>query len=286
MPDSLNQSYPQTDSINAVYRKQPDRTRRRKNEKEPISFLGLNTNASAAMDVFDTLRVTLSEPAPILSKEIFLLEQKTDTVWNPVDFTLMQDTLNPMLYYLHKPIRYEDEYRLTVDSAAIYSYYGKWNNKIQDVIKVKARNEYGFLFIRVIGCETNAYVELLNKSGVPVRRAEVKDGGALFNNLPLNRYYARIIMDANGNGKWDTGEYESKRQPEEVFYYPKYFDIITKNWESEEDWNIYDTPLFKQKPMDIIQNKPKEVTKKNKDYRNEGRSSSSSSNPFGSRMGF
>ena len=28
-------------------------------------------------------------------------------------------------------------------------------------------------------------------------------------------------MDDNGNGKWDSGNYENKQQPEEVCYYPR-----------------------------------------------------------------
>lgn len=291
MLDSLNLPFIQTDTINAVHRKLPEKGRKKKkDEQKEIDFLGLNTNASSAMNVFDTLTITLSEPVPLLSKELFLFEQKTDTIWNPTEFAFMRDSLNPMIYYLHKPFRYGEEYRLTVDSAAIHSYYGKWNNRLEDQLKIKNRDEYGFLYIEIIGCETNAYVELLNKSGEPVRRAEVKDGGALFNNLLLDRYYARIILDENENGKWDTGEYETNRQPEKVYYYPEFFDIITKNWESDESWDILKEPLYKQKPLDITKNKPKEVKKQKRDYRNENRGSSrgssSSRGSFGgNRMG-
>ncbi|MCC8096834.1 MAG: hypothetical protein LIP05_16805, partial [Tannerellaceae bacterium] len=105
---------------------------------------------------------------------------------------------------------------------------------------------------------------------VPVRKAFLKDGGVLFMDLKPAKYYARIILDLNENGVWDTGNYAEKLQPEEVFYYPKEFDI-KQNWQVEEYWNVNETPLPKQKPLDITKNKPKEVTQKNRDYRNEGR---------------
>lgn len=283
--DSLNMFYPRTDTINAVYRKPPEAKKKKKNEPDPINFLGINSNASSSMDVYDTIKITLQEPSFNITKELFTLEQKADTLWNPVEFTLMADTLNPMMYYLHKPLRYGEEYRLSIDSAAIYSVYGHWNNAVQENIKIKNRDQYGFLFIETIGCETKAYVELLNKSGVPIRRADVKDGGALFNNLNPDKYYARIIIDRNENGKWDTGIYISGIQPEEVFYCPVAFEV-TMNWESEERWNIRELPLFRQKPLDITRNKPKEITKQKRDYKNEGRNTSSSSNPFGSNLRF
>ena len=95
--------------------------------------------------------------------------------------------------------------------------------------------------------------------------------------LKPDKYYARMILDTNGNGRWDTGDYTAKRQPEEVFYCPKMFNIM-QNWEVEETWDIKALPLKRQKPMDITKNKPKEITKPKRDYRNEGKSSSSSSN--------
>lgn len=287
MLDSLNVTYLQTDTLTAAYKKPPEdkkKKKKKKGEPEPINFLGFTSNASSSMNVFDTLTITLTEPAPNITKELFLFEQKVDTLWNSVEFTFEPDTLNPLKYYIHKPYRYGDQYRISVDSAAVVSYYGKWNDKLQSEIKIKGRDEYGFLFIETIGCETNAYVELLNKSGDPVRKAEVKDGGALFNNLIPDTYYARIILDTNGNGKWDTGNYIEKRQPEMVYYCPVHFEI-TKNWESEEVWRIDELPLHRQKPLDITKNKPKEETKQKRDHRNEGRNTSRS-NPFGGPMGF
>ena len=166
---------------------------------------------------------------------------------------------------------------MTIDSATIYSAYGKWNDFFAGDFSIKKAEEYGHLYINTPGVEGPAFVELLNSSDTPVRRVPVKDGGALFMDLKPDKYYARMILDTNGNGRWDTGDYTAKRQPEEVFYCPKMFNIM-QNWEVEETWDIKALPLKRQKPMDITKNKPKEITKPKRDYRNEGKSSSSSSN--------
>lgn len=130
------------------------------------------------------------------------------------------------------------------------------------------------MYINIEGIDTTAYVELLNGSDQPVRKARMKEGGVLFMDLKPDKYYARLVVDANGNGVWDTGHYAEKRQPEMVYYYPKMFNIM-QNWQVEETWNVPATPLNRQKPMEITKNKPEEATKKKRDYKNEGRQQSS-----------
>ena len=98
--------------------------------------------------------------------------------------------------------------------------------------------------------------------------------------LKPDKYYARIVIDTNGNGVWDTGNYIEKRQPEEVYYSPKMYEIM-QNWQVEETWNVNSTPLAKQKPLEITKNKPKEATKKKRNYKDESQQSSSRNNSGG-----
>jgi hypothetical protein len=46
-----------------------------------------------------------------------------------------------------------------------------------------------------------------------------------FRNLRQGAYRIRLIYDSNNNGKWDPGNYEEKRQPEKVVYFPQNIDI-------------------------------------------------------------
>ena len=58
-----------------------------------------------------------------------------------------------------------------------------------------------------------------------------------FNNLDPANYIIRVIFDENGNGKWDTGNYLQKIQPEKVSYYPDVIDVRA-NWELEQNFII------------------------------------------------
>ena len=276
--DSLNILRPRTDTLQFLAPRQREERRRRgkEGEPEPIEFLGMSIKASGSINLYDTIAITFTEPVLALDSSLFILEQMIDSLWQPADFRFFPDTANSLNFYLKRDWKYGENYRLTVDSATIYSAYGKWNNAFTGDFSIKKEEEYGHLYINTPGITDHAFIELLNSSDMPVRREPVKEGGALFMDLKPDKYYARLIIDRNNNGRWDTGDYTAKRQPEEVYYCPKQFNIM-QNWEVEENWDVKALPLKRQKPMDITKNKPKEITKPKRDYRNEGRNNSSNS---------
>ena len=292
--DSLNILRPQTDTLTAAVNKrlelqeqeraEKERKKRKKKdddepEAEPIVFLGMTIKASGSMNVFDTISIVFEEPVIGLRKELFYLDQMVDSVWTPVEFDFYPDSTNSLGFFIQRPWRYTEEYRLEVDSATITSIYGKWNNTVSQTFKTKQEEDYGHLFINIQGVVDTipAFVELLNANDAPVRKAAVKDGGVLFMNLNPDKYYVRLIVDVNNNGVWDTGNYAEKLSPETVIYCSRMFEVM-KNWEVEETWNVEDASFTKQKPLDITKNKPKEVTKQKRDHRDEGRRSSGGSN--------
>lgn len=276
--DSLNILQAQTDTLKLIMRNRPKekKKKRKKDEPEPIIFLNMNVDAPSKMDIFDTISITFDEPVLEINKEMFKLEMKVDsTTWKEVDFDFFRDSVNSLTYYINRKWDYNESFRLQADSATIFSVYDKFNNKYSGEFTIKSKEEYGHLYINIYDVEGPAFVELLDKSDNPIRKSPVKDGGALFMDLKPDKYYARIILDTNGNNKWDTGDYAKKIQAEEVYYYPRYFQIM-QNWEDEENWNVKETPITRQKPLEITKNKPKEKTKKHRDYKNEGRSTGNS----------
>ena len=98
----------------------------------------------------------------------------------------------------------------------------------------------------------------MSTSDAPVMKA-IKPVGADVAELKLitpGKYYLRLYIDGNLNGKWDTGNLADSIQPEEVFYFAKRLDL-KKNWDIEQTWDIYELPVDAQKPYAIKKNKPK-----------------------------
>ena len=61
----------------------------------------------------------------------------------------------------------------------------------------------------------------------------------------------RLYIDENEDGKWTTGSWAEKRQPEKVYYFPQ--AIQTKsNWDFEEEWDYQAVEQTKAKPAVLI----------------------------------
>jgi hypothetical protein len=94
-----------------------------------------------------------------------------------------------------------------------------------------------------------------------VRKQKLDKGHAQLFFLNPGKYYARIVDDANGNGKWDTGIYEDHLQPEQVYYYPQMLEVRAL-WDMRQDWDINAVPVNEQKPLEITKQKPEEKKEK------------------------
>ena len=206
------------------------------------------------------------------------MEIAVDTLWEAVDFEFEKDSTSTMAYLIKRPFKYDEQYRISVDSATLTSVYNHVNNPVKTQFTVKGEKDYGYLIFEVQGlptvCEDTcrvmpAFIELLNSSGAPVRKAVVENGVAVFKDLTVDKYYARIILDANENGRWDAGNYAERRQPELVYYYLEQIETRL-NWGDIKDWDVGQSVLG-QKPSELVKNKPKEEMKKKRDYREENK---------------
>ncbi|MDR0506125.1 MAG: Ig-like domain-containing protein [Dysgonamonadaceae bacterium] len=267
--DSLNNLISQTDTLKLILRKK-DTNKKDKDKEEKIEFLEINSSFAGSLEVYDTLKITFSEPLFDLDRNMLLIQQKIDTLWEKRNFPIIQDSLNPRIFYIDNIWPYEQEYQLKIDSATIYSIYGKWNNSINIGWKTPSEEEYGDLYVIMEGAENQGFGQLMDYSGKIVREAPLSGGELAFENLKAGKYYLRYINDLNANGKWDTGDYAKKLQPEQVYYYPTFIEI-RKFSELEQHWNVKEISVEKQKPLDITKNKPA-VKQPKRDEKNQKKS--------------
>jgi uncharacterized protein (DUF2141 family) len=254
--DSLMNLVPVTDTLKFILRNKEAVKKKNKNEGAgKIDFLKIDFSTKGVMDVFDTIKIVFSEPVLDFDLQKIKIQQKVDTLWEDRQFPIVHDTLNPRLFYIKKEWAYKQEFQITVDSAAIFSIYGKWNDSITTQFKFNSEEEYSSLYIKIIGSEGPGFGELLDNSDKVVRTSALYNGELIFEDIKAGKYYLRYIEDTNGNGKWDTGNYAEHLQPEKVYYFEGFYDI-RKYTEFEEEWDIKKTPVEKQKPLDITKNKP------------------------------
>jgi hypothetical protein len=191
----------------------------------------------APLTTFDVTKIRLSEKIDSTYKEIPFKWQKLDSI---------QKTFG--ISYKWLP---EKSYKLLIDSATFTSIYGKTNNKIKDEFKIKSLDDYSSIELVLSSFNPKAVLQVIDTKDTPMATKPAIEKGTLFEYLKPGDYYVRMFIDRNGNGKWDPGDLKAKRQPEEVYYYPKKLSLI-KNWKFEETWDYNETPLLKQKPQELI----------------------------------
>lgn len=251
-----------SDTINLTYR-EPRKGRRDKEDTE-IKFLSIKHNIRNNHEVYDPINIEFEYPVNKFEKNQASLFQLIDSVYQPINYQLQTDSLNPRKFIFHHKWEPGGKYRFAIDSAAVMSYNNLWNDKLQQDFAVKSLDQYGNIMFQISGIPSGktAYVELLDKSDKPFRKKIVKDNEALFFDINPGKIYARLFIDDNEDGVWTTGDYNSNRQPEEVYYYPRAYEIRAYT-DHEEAWDLLVTPVSEQKPLDITKNKPQERKKRN-----------------------
>lgn len=277
--DSLNRYTTQTDTLRfvtdrAALRKAREAEEKRKKKEaeknkkkgeegadsvapEPVPMIAVTYPAPGSHDIYAPMLFDVDVPLARLDTTMLYLEMKIDTIWKPVEFTLQTDSLNPRRRSVTHKWDYGKQYRFTTDSLAMLGINGLYSAKTQNEFKIREEKEYCSLTLKLSDWprELPAVVELLGSNDTPIRREPLKHGSVTFKYLQPAKYYVRVVNDLNGNGEWDTGDYVEHRQVEEAYYYPKQISI-KQNWNKEETWEVFATPVDEMKPEAIRKNKP------------------------------
>lgn len=232
----------------------------------PVKHLDLKWNAPSELAPDQNISVTFTTPLALADTSKIRLYSKIDTLWYeaPYEFRPMKNAHRT--YELLGEWRPEVEYSLEVDSAAFTDIYGLTSNKLKQGFKVKSLDSFSSLIFTFEGMAgKNIIAYLLDKGGNTIKTATTTDGSVQFFYIKPGTYYLQMLVDHNGNGQWDTGNYDEDLQPEEVYYYPHAIECKEK-WDVTLSWNPKSTPLLQQKPRVLIKQKDekKKATIKNR----------------------
>lgn len=257
--DTLDNITFTTDTLTFALR-QPKKKKKRDEETDSVpklEFVNIGISSRQPQDLNIPLLFETSAPTASIDSTGFRIEELVDSVWMPVAARIPSppDSLQPMRLLTEMTWKPKTKYRVTIDSLAVTDIYGNHNRPFVQEVSTHAIEDYAALFFNIgdLGPDS-AIVELLS-SDKPVRLEPVRNGVATFEFVTPGAYYARLFIDRNHNGRWDTGSVADTLQPEDVFYFPKKLNL-KKNWDVEQQWNIYETPVDLQKPEDIKKNKP------------------------------
>lgn len=208
--------------------------------------------------------VTVEMPTPLVRCDTSMvhLYSMIDSVWyestcvfEPVEHSIRE-------YRILANWKPGIEYSLEIDSAAFEDIYGKVSDPYKQGVKIDTEETYSSLKVTLSGIADTAQVilQLLSASDAVVKEVRAEKSVATFRYVKPGKYYLRALVDLNGNGIWDTGDYDRDLQAEAIYYYPREIECKEK-WDVSQNWNVLSTPVYKQKPLAITKQKPDAVKK-------------------------
>ena len=130
-------------------------------------------------------------------------------------------------------------YSLKILPGGVREFFGTTNDTLTHLWRTGSPADYGSLRMSLQGApKFPLIVELIDQKNELVRSKYLKEYDEVeFPYLDPGNYRVRIIFDANQTGKWDTGSFLEKKQPERVIYYPGAIEMRA-NWEKVETFTI------------------------------------------------
>lgn len=283
------------------WQKQLERRHRRgdfSQEERPIEFMKLTCSANGTLAPNQNVLFTFEQPLDSFDIAGLHLELMEDTIGTPAPFLLEDVPDNVLAKRLKAEWRPEQKYRLWVDSASVWTMYGRHNDDLKKEFTIDNLEKFGTLFVTLTNLprlEPMAYaeepdstatdsmatpsmvdpaviVQLLDQGGKVVYSVEgvkLSDTSVRgeFYYMKEGNYFVRCIVDANANGRWDPGQWSLRRAAEDVFYRKEAINVRA-GWDVNENWNVQEHPRHLQKPDALIKQKKSEKGKSSAHERN------------------
>ncbi|WP_375325710.1 Ig-like domain-containing protein [Flagellimonas sp. GZD32] len=193
----------------------------------PMDSLKLTSNVQRKFNMEDTFSILANTPITAVDSS-FISVMVSDSIPHPYSYAL--DTLENKIDFdfIVEP---NQKYSFSLLPGAVTDFFGIQNDTLDYNLSTGSLADYGNLIITLGGnVKFPILLQLTNEKGEIKREIKAVEPQEFeFNNLDPGDYIARVIFDANENGKWDTGNYLKKIQPERISYYPGVIKIRA-NW--------------------------------------------------------
>lgn len=246
-------SYPYTDSTDNIIQRTDTIPLRfttqssSRNNNSPVLLVDttftITTNMTGTLTPIDTISLLANMPISNIDTSKIQLFERVDSLKNPISFTIERDSLNARMMRVYTTLGAGKSYNFVADSLSFENIYGIFSDSIGYNFTVGSPEQYATITIDISQQADSIPIilQLLSADGrTVVRESSPQDNKVVFPYLPAAKYKLRLIYDLDGDGKWTTGLFDEKRQPEKVIFFPR--EIETKaNWEQDYEWEIVPT---------------------------------------------
>jgi len=214
--------------------------------------LSLRSNTLATGSILipgEALKFKFSYPiSSFISDSISLVMDSTE-----MNLEIIRDSLDARSLIVKSDWVADSTYQIIFDDGAVEDIYGHRLDSVQR--KFTVMNSELLSDINIVYTEldsTSDYIVLILDSGKQIREIQMRKGGSgkiSFDQLIPKAYSLEVIKDANGNGRWDPGNYDRKLQSELTF--TRELEKLRENWDLE--LTLSDQDFIKSTVIDTIQ---------------------------------
>ncbi|MBE9510723.1 MAG: Ig-like domain-containing protein [Bacteroidetes bacterium] len=207
-----------------------------KTEKTLVLTPSIRKNAQVELN--QKISVESKTPVKIVDRSKIKMYVYDDTLKINAGYNLKQDSLQIRKFRISTEWKEDTKYGLFIEPGAFTSIYGYDNDTLLLDFRTRKLDYYGKIIVTLKTVTENLIIQLLDsKGGVLKEKTEWSNNIVEFSYLKAGEYGLKAIYDKNGNGKWDTGNYEEKVQPEKVEFFIKELKVRS-NWDLEIEWDF------------------------------------------------
>lgn len=228
--DSTQRYVSRTDTLLMTYRKRAPKKGSTEPEEEKLLISTIRANSE--MDLNTDLKLDFSFPLLGIQDSLIHLWQIPDSVEVPLPFKVRADTINPYRAWVETRWEEISNYHLQILPGAFSTLYELEHDTLDLSFRTRDSEYYGTIQLTLDSVSSPVIIQINNQDNVIRQRRIYESGMHTFSYLSPKEYGIKIIHDVNDNGKWDTGNYLKKIQPEMVEIPPGKV-TVRSNWDHE-----------------------------------------------------
>ncbi|MCK5136835.1 MAG: Ig-like domain-containing protein [Bacteroidales bacterium] len=229
--DTTHQYITKSDTLVFSYREK--KRKKKKEETEEKDKLVISTiRNKGEHDLNRNLAFDLNVPLKEINDSLIGFYMTPDSVEVPEPFQTGVDTSLLTRGWLSADWESQSQYRMVLLPGAISGIYPLEHDTIDISFKTRDIEYYGQILLTLENVRNRILIQLLSRDKVIRKQIVDTPGLYTFSYLIPQEYQIKFIHDLNGNGKWDTGNYLKKLQPEPVEFLPVKV-TVRSNWDHD-----------------------------------------------------
>ncbi|TND09877.1 MAG: hypothetical protein FD123_805 [Bacteroidetes bacterium] len=207
-----------------------------KGTAEEQKGLSLSANISKGQAFDQNRPIVIYSTTPFSNvdqKKLQLKSGKTD-----ISCKITIDTSNYRRIFISADLNEDSTYTFFIPPGTITDFFGNKNDSLFVPFSLRKYTEYGSIKLTVKNVPPGKHylLQLLDGKGELLKESALEKDFTISYDLLLSaNYNLRMVDDENRNGKWDTGNYLGKKQPEKVMYYSAPLKVRA-GWDMDVEW--------------------------------------------------